>query len=328
VPGVAPEIDELIARACAERPDRRFASAAALRELVVDILMTVDEEADEPEAATQIAIPPALEAAMQDTTRSGWSARAVRLRPFNMKAIVDQILHGQIHHGHVLMDKDEGGRAKVDEHPLLGPLVDAAKQARDDARRAHAEVKQQASERKRGVALYGVIGLGVAAAVGAAYLIVTTLTSAKKKEVAGVASVAEASLDVKVSAPKAPPKKSGGGGGGARRSGGGGGGNGDENLALDMSDEGDGGSETLDMDTVYGVYARYGGKLGGCLSRTGSSSAAISIIIDGPSGKVTWVKVNGEQSGALHGCLAGVLRSMKFPSIDGPRTRAEFEIGL
>lgn len=67
------------------------------------------------------------------------------------------------------MDKDEGGRAKVDEHPLLGPLVDAAKQARDDARRAHAEVKQQASERKRGVALYGVIGLGVAAAVAAAY---------------------------------------------------------------------------------------------------------------------------------------------------------------
>ena len=116
-----------------------------------------------------------------------------------------------------------------------------------------------------------------------------------------------------------------GGGGGGR---GGGGGNGDENLALDMSDEGDGGSETLDMDTVYGVYARYGGKLGGCLSRTGSSSAAISIIIDGPSGKVTWVKVNGEQSGALHGCLSGVLRSMKFPSIDGPRTRAEFEIGL
>jgi len=329
VPGVAPEIDELIARACAERPDRRFASAAALRELVVDILMTVDEEADEPEAATQIAIPPALEAAMQDTHEK-WLVSKGRFDfgPFNMKAIVDQILHGQIHHGHVLMDKDEGGRAKVDEHPLLGPLVDAAKQARDDARRAHAEVKQQASERKRGVALYGVIGLGVAAAVAAAYLIVTTLTSAKKKEVAGVASVAEASLDVKVSAPKAPPKKAGGGG--ARRSGGGGGGggNGDENLALDMSDEGDGGSETLDMDTVYGVYARYGGKLGGCLSRTGSSSAAISIIIDGPSGKVTWVKVNGEQSGALHGCLAGVLRSMKFPSIDGPRTRAEFEIGL
>jgi len=40
------------------------------------------------------------------------------------------------------------------------------------------------------------------------------------------------------------------------------------------------------------------------------------------------VRVNGESSGALHSCLSGVLRSMKFPSVDGPRTRAEFEIGL
>ncbi|MBK9033316.1 MAG: protein kinase [Myxococcales bacterium] len=331
-PAVAPEVDELIARACAERPDRRFASAAALRELVVDILMSPEEDDGDDVALTSIPIPPALEAAMADG-HERWlvSKGHFDFGPFTMKAIVEQVLHGQIHHGHVLMDKDEGGRAKVDEHPLLGPLVDAAKQVRDDARRAHAEVKQQASERKRGVALYGVIGLGVAAAVGAVWLVVTTLTSAKKQQVQGVASVAEASLDVKVSAPKAPPRK-GSGGGGGRRSGGGGGGrggnSGDENLALDMSDDGDGGSETLDMDTVYGVYARHGSQLGRCLQKTGASSASISIIIDGPSGKVTWVKVNGEQSGALHGCLAGVLRGMKFPPIDGPRTRAEFEIGV
>ena len=43
---------------------------------------------------------------------------------------------------------------------------------------------------------------------------------------------------------------------------------------------------------------------------------------------MNWVRVNGESSGALHSCLSGVLRSMKFPSVDGPRTRAEFEIGL
>ena len=28
------------------------------------------------------------------------------------------------------------------------------------------------------------------------------------------------------------------------------------------------------------------------------------------------------------GLFVSVLRSMKFPSVDGPRTRAEFEIGL
>lgn len=76
VPGVAPEIDELIARACAERPDRRFASAAALRELVVDILMTVDEEADEPEAADRNRDPAGARGGDAAPTRSGWSARA------------------------------------------------------------------------------------------------------------------------------------------------------------------------------------------------------------------------------------------------------------
>jgi hypothetical protein len=82
------------------------------------------------------------------------------------------------------------------------------------------------------------------------------------------------------------------------------------------------------MGTVFSVYSRYGNRLGGCLQKTGSSSANISIIIDGPSGKVNWARVNGESSGGLHACVSGVLRSMKFPSINGPRTRAEFDIGI
>ena len=130
-----------------------------------------------------------------------------------------------------------------------------------------------------------------------------------------------------MSAPKPPERKAGGGGGG-RRTGGGPTGGGDETLALDLSGDDDGGSEQLDMDTIYRVYSRAGGALGGCLSRTGSSAAAISFIIDGPTGKVTWAKVNGQQSGPLYACLFGVLRGLKFPSVDGPRTRAEFEISL
>jgi len=330
-PGIAPEVDELVARACAERAERRFASVVALRELVVDILLAADEDAAD-DVAPAIAIPPALEATMQDG-HERWLVSKGRFDfgPFSMKQVVEQILHGQITHGHVLMDKDEGGRAKVDEHPLLGPLVDAAKQSRDDHRRAHAEVKHQASERTRGVTLYGVIGAGVLAAVGAAYLVVTTLTAAKRKDVEGVASMAEASLAVTVSAPKPPPPKARTGGSGARHGGAGstgGAGGGGANLAFDMSDDRDGGSETLDMGTVYGVYGRYGGKLGGCLQKTGTRSAEINIIIDGPTGRVSWVKVNGTQSGALHGCLSGVLRAMKFPSVDGPRTRADFEIAI
>ena len=136
-----------------------------------------------------------------------------------------------------------------------------------------------------------------------------------------------ASLKVKVSEPKAPPPRHTGGG----RNGGHGGGGTDnfkntgENMALDLSDDDDG-SSTLDMGTVYGVYSRAGGQLGGCLQSSGAGQASIGIIINGPSGRVTWVKVNGQQAGALYGCLSRVLRGLQFPSIKGTRTRAEFDI--
>jgi hypothetical protein len=251
--------------------------------------------------------------------------------PFSMRGVVDQIQSGHVHHGNVLFDKDEGGRMKVEDHPLLGPLVEAARQQRDDARRAQAEVKHQSTERKKGVTLYGFIGAGVVAAVVVTYLVITALSSAKKKNVEGVDTLASASLNVTVSEPKKPAKKPRSGGGG-NRSGGGGFGKGlpggSDSLALDLSDDSDEGSETLDMGTVFSVYSRYGGRLGGCLQKTGSSNANISIIIDGPSGKVNWMRVNGESSGSLHACLSGVMRAMKFPSINGPRTRAEFDIGI
>jgi hypothetical protein len=340
-PGIPPEIDEIIARACAEKPDRRFGSVESLRELVMDSLCRgVEEEeervgADGPTAAAppkaQLVISPALEAAMQDE-HERWLVTKGRFDfgPFSMKGLVEQIQSGHVHHGNVLFDKDEGGRMKVEDHPLLGPLVEAARQQRDDARRAAAEVKHQSAEVKRGVALYGFIGAGVLAAVLVAYFVVTALSAAKNKKVEGVDTLASATLNVTVSEPKKPAKKprGGGGGGGHGNSFGKGLPGGSDNLALDLSDDSDEGSETLDMGTVFSVYSRYGNRLGGCLQKTGSSNANISIIIDGPSGKVTWAKVNGEASGALHGCISGVLRSMKFPSINGPRTRAEFDIGI
>ena len=341
--GVPSEVDDVIARACAERPDRRFGSVATVRELILDSLCRgLEEEAehdgeDEADAGGSAApppvralpIPPALEAAMAALDER-WLVSKGRFDfgPFSMKGLVDQIITGHVHHGHLLFDKDEGGRQKVEDHPLLGPLIEAARAAREDLRRAQAEVKHQASERKRGVALYGFIALGVAAATTGVYLLVGALSTAKNRKSAGAGAVAEAKLTATVSAPKPPARRPGGG---ARRPGdpvNHNTGNGDETLALDLSGDDDGGSATLDMNTVYQVYARAGGALGGCLGKTGSSSVAISMIIDGPSGRVNWVKANGQTSGPLQSCLLGVLRGLKFPAIDGPRTRAEFEISL
>lgn len=98
--------------------------------------------------------------------------------------------------------------------------------------------------------------------------------------------------------------------------------------AAGSNDADDNGFSTLDMDSIYNVYSHYGANLGGCLQRTGVGSAKIGIIVNGPSGRVTLVKVDGKQDGATWACLNGVLRGMKFPSIKGTHTRADFDIAL
>jgi hypothetical protein len=174
--------------------------------------------------------------------------------------------------------------------------------------------------------LYGMIAVGVIGAAAAVTLIIRSVQHDDGgQKVAAVSALDGASLKVKVSPPKTPPavhRKAG-----ARRTAGAAPGNASETLALDLSDDSDE-TETLDMGAVFGVYSRYGGKLGGCLQSTGEHAANIGIIIDGPSGRVTWVKINDKQAGPLYSCLGGVLRGMQFPKIHGPRTRAEFDISM
>ena len=274
----------------------------------------------------------ALAGALSDTSEK-WLVSKGRLDygPFSLADVVAQIEKGDIVAGNIIMDKDTGARSDVGEHPLLGPMVDSARQRIDDQRRAQAEVKVQSREKARGAALYAFIVLGVAAAAAAVYFIVSKVRhDDAKKEVAGITKLEGADLKVTVSLPKTPPAHHHSGGT-AHHGGGGGGGpggtNANENLALDMSDDSDE-TETLGMDKVYAVYSTRGAQLGGCLQSTGASAANIGIIIDGPSGHVNWVKVNGQQSGGLYNCISRAMRAMQFPTIHGPRTRAEFDINL
>ena len=103
--------------------------------------------------------------------------------------------------------------------------------------------------------------------------------------------------------------------------------NGDD-LTLDMSGDDDDASETLDLGTIHSVYSRQGAALGRCLSGNGGGSANISFIIHGPTGRVTLVRVNGKQDGGLATCITKVMKSLAFPTINGPRTRAEFDISM
>ncbi len=285
----------------------------------------------DPAVSGNFAVDRVLAAALADSTEK-WLVNKGKLDygPFSLAEVVKQIEKGDIVSGNILMDKDTGARVDVGKHPLLGPMVETSRQQRDDARRAHAEVVVQSREKKRGVVLYGTILLGLAAAAVAVYFIIQSARGSKQEEIAGISKLEGASLKVTVSLPKRPPpppKRPGSG----KRPGTGVGGDstrGTEDLSLDLSDEGDEGGETLDMQVVYGVYSKHGGALGGCLQKTGARSANIYINITGPTGKVGFVKIDGGQKGELYSCLNGVLRRMKFPTINGPRTRAEFDIGL
>jgi Protein tyrosine and serine/threonine kinase len=276
----------------------------------------------------------ALAAALSDTSEK-WLVSKGRLDygPFSLADVVAQIEKGEIVAGNMIMDKDSGARSDVGEHPLLGPMVDSARARIDEQRRAQAEVKVQSREKARGAMLYAFIALGVLGAAAAVYFVVGALRhDESKKEVAGISKLEGADLKVTVSLPKVPPAHHASGGGGHHASSGGntsgpGGTNTGENMALDMSDDSDE-TETLGMDKVFAVYSTHGAQLGGCLQSTGASAANIGIIINGPSGKVQWVKVNGQQSGSLYNCISRTMRAMQFPTIHGPRTRAEFDINL
>ena len=345
VDGVNTQLDEIVARACHRDPTRRFGRAEVLGEVVAEALQkggamqtaSVPTLASAPTLGEQASLAseiahgaaggpdPALAAALADTTEK-WLIGKNRMDygPFSLADVIAQIERGEIVAGDHIQDKDSGARVDVGDHPLLGPLVEAARQKRDDARRAQAEVKQQSRDKQRGAMLYALIALGVVATAVAVYLVLRSVERDDGgRQVAGVSALDGASLKVKVSEPKKPVathrRAAGKRSAGPASSG--------QNLTLDLSDDSDE-TETLEMSAVYGVYSRYGRGLGGCLQSTGERSAAIGIIIDGPTGRVTWVKVNDAQSGPLYSCLSSVLRTMQFPKIHGPRTRAEFEISM
>ncbi|MGE0869444.1 MAG: hypothetical protein AB7P03_12835 [Kofleriaceae bacterium] len=357
VSGMKPQIDEVVSRACHRDPTKRFSRPDVLGEVVTEalnqggamkttaapLLMNAETLDQQVSLAAEIATSPpsasgngeldhALAAALADTTEK-WLISKGRLDygPFSLADVIAQIEKGEIVAGNIIMDKDTGARVDVGEHPLLGPMVEAARQRLDDQRRAAAEVAVQKQEKQRGVMLYVMIGLGVVVAgLAVAVIIKATRGDEGPKQVAALEDLGGAELKVKVSVPKVPKRepRAGGQRGPGKRTGGGIN-NGSEDLSLDMSDESDdGGAGSLDMNVVYGVYSRYGAQLGGCLARGGGGSANIYMNIDGPSGKVKFLKINGEQKGELYACMSRVMNKMQFPTLKGGRTRVEFDIGL
>ena len=367
VPGIPPAVDQIIARAMSASPERRYPSPAALVEAASSHLheaprVTASHPPQPVQAArpgarpapgpgeshpslaealasagrssAQIAVSPAVSAALAERDEK-WLISKGKLDygPFNLAQVAQQVQANQILPGHVIIDKDTGHRRRVETHPLLTDLVDAAKQKRDEERRTQAEVQHATQEKRRGTALYAFITIGVLALGGGVYFLVDKLSSARREESGALQSLEAGSLEAKISFPSREERQKRARRNAAARkarpagtSPGGVAGGWDDSLNLDMSDEDeDGGSDRLSDDQVNPVIQRQGGGLGRCLTSTTTHNANIEFIVK-PSGGVSHVRVNGQTGTPVANCIRGVMTRMQFPSFNGTRSKHYFDM--
>jgi hypothetical protein len=250
--------------------------------------------------------------------------------PYSFAQVKELIGRDEVQLGHVLIDNESGMKINVEDHPLLHDLVMKAAQRREDARRVHVELQVVKQEKRHGLAFFGLIGAGVVGVGIAAYFVIAAISGRKEDDRQNLAALTElekAELkDFKVGGAK---RITGGKRRGGSRSGPAGPAH-DEALAFDMDDDSVG-DERLDDSQINGVIAANGGGLARCIldeaKRGGSRSADIEFSVAG-SGKVTFVRVNGQTKTALARCVYGRMSSWRFPSFNGTRTRASFPINL
>ncbi len=252
--------------------------------------------------------------------------------PYSMSEVVHLIDTDKILPGETLVDNETGSRVKVEDHPLLSDLVDAAKQKRDDERRANAEVVHAKQERSRGATLYLIVLAAVVGLGGGAYMLVKALASDDSDDKAKVAGLAEGKMEATISFPSVEQAKKrrrrnrkGGKGGGSKGAGGTAGGW-DSSLNFDMAGA-SAGTETLSNGQVNPVIGKSGGKLGSCIRKTKTSDAFIEFMIKG-TGKVYQVRVNGSTKTPVAKCIRRVMFAMKFPTFDGNRSKHNFDIAF
>lgn len=259
--------------------------------------------------------------AMDDIERWLVTKGTLDYGPYNLAQLIEQIQGDEIVPGNMLIDNDTGERCLIEEHPYFGPLVEQARQSRDDRRRTNAELAHAKQSKRRGLMLMGFIGAGVAVLGLVAYVLIGRDGPQDDDAPKAISAIGAGELNAKISFPTpAAPKKS------SRGSSGRGGPRGSDTLALDMSEGG--GSERLPNDLINATIQKKSGPLGRCLVSNGGGYTKIQLIVDGPTGRVSWVQVNGQQTGGMYSCVNRVLRSLKFPAVDGPRTRAEFDMNL
>jgi serine/threonine protein kinase len=325
---LAPAVKKALSTPSGEQPRQSQPQAVSkpARPSLAQAITTPQADPSTPApAANQSA---ALTRALEDT-HARWlhSKGKLDYGPYSMSELVQQIKTNKIMPGETLVDNETGSRVKAEDHPLLGDLMDAAKQKRDDERRANAEVVHAKQERSRGATLYIIVAVAVLGLGGGAYKLVKTLSADDTDDKSKVAGLAEGSMEATISFPsKAQAKKRRNKNRKGKKGDKGTAGGWDDSLDFDMAGAG-GGSETLSNSQVNPVIGKSGGKLGRCLTSTKTSDAFIEFMIKG-TGKVYQVRVNGSTNTPVAKCLRKVMFAMQFPTFDGVRSKHNFDIAF
>ncbi|MFH0901475.1 MAG: protein kinase [Pseudomonadota bacterium] len=274
-----------------------------------------------------------------DEYEEKWLVRKGKLDfgPFSLAQIKEQISRDEVVEGDLLVDKDNGERRPVEESPSLRRLVKDASDRRDRLRRANAEVKAAKQDSRRGLALYLIIGAGVACILGGAYFLVRALSHAERKNEAGpIAALDKAELNVTIalrppekgqSSKRSTTRKTGG----ERKPGSSNGSSPGFDDTVDYGNIAESGRdewEQLSSSQLNPVIQAHGASLGKCLLQAQEKRAEIEFIVKGGDGKVSQVRVNGETATSLAGCIRERMQRMEFPTFRGLQTKASFEMSI
>ena len=88
------------------------------------------------------------------------------------------------------------------------------------------------------------------------------------------------------------------------------------------------GDQTLDDDQIQNTMMANYRKLIPCIVHTpGVSTINLEFAVRG-NGKVSAVKVNGQRTGALPGCMLARMQSFSFPKFNGAKTIASWSMSM
>ena len=352
VASVPPAVDAVVGRALLPNPAGRYPAPSemmkALEAAVGSAPLSAAAAAPAPggEAVAGASAPQAGTAAAATAGRpfdvsaaaglsqeeARWLVQKDRLDfgPFSLAQVKAQIEQGVFRGDNLIVDMDSGARQKIMDHPQLGEFARSSERRLEHARRVQAEHVHEKVERKKYKAFVLIIGAAVLVLAVGLGIWLKNREAARQGELAsrvGEGDIDEFLKGVKVDFPssKRPTARRGG-----RASGKGG----DPfNTTTNLGDVTQGGEEAILSDRVIqNVMMTNYRKLVPCIMderrrSPGLSDMDLEFIVLG-SGRVSAVKVNGQQGGPFASCVLGRMQSFNFPKYDGSRTIASWSMAV